>query len=222
MASAALIEPFPFGRVFSEPCAETPRNDAPLVARIAALEADLERERTEHEAALAVARAEAFQQGLEQARADREVATLAAIDALQASIEALEEDLGEVEDRLAREAAELALAAADLVAAKALEFDAVGAIDAAIGRALSQVRRGEPIQIRVHPDLGPDVERIIADRQANDRRRLSLSVAVDATLALGDARLTWDQGGLGLDAEQRRAAVRAELDGLLLSMTTGG
>jgi flagellar assembly protein FliH len=218
LASSAQIKPFPFERVFMEPCARAPRNDAALEARIAALEADLERERTEHDAALAVARAEAHQQGLDQSRAERQAATLAAVDALQASIEAIEENFAQIEERLAREAGELALAAADLLAAKALEIDTTGAIDAAIGRALSQVRRGEPIQIRVHPDIAADVEQIVTDRQANDRRRLSLNVSADATLAPGDARLIWDQGGLQLDAEQRRQAVRAELDGLLLSM----
>jgi len=221
LASSAQIKPFPFERVFMEPCARAPRNDAALTARIAALEADLERERVEHEAALAIARVEAFQQGIDQSRADRAAATLAAVDALQASIEAVEGNFSEIEERLAREAGELALAAADLLAGRALEADAVGAIDAAIGRALSQVRRGQPIQIRVHPDIAPDVERILADRQADDRRRLSLSVAPDATLAPGDARLIWDQGGLRLDAEERRQAIRAELDGLLLSMKAG-
>ena len=221
MASAAQIKPFPFGRVFSEPCVQAPRPDPALLARIEALEADLERQRIEHEAALAVARAEALQQGLAQARGEREVAVLAAVDALQASIEAVEENFAEVEERLAREAGELALAAADLLAGKALELDPTGAIDDAIGRALSQVRRGQPIQIRVHPDLQPDIERIIADRQANDRRRLPLTVAADVTLAPGDARLVWDQGGLELDVEQRRKAIRAELDGLLLSMRAG-
>lgn len=221
MTASAQPKPFPFERIFSEPCIQPTQDDPVLSARITALEMDLERQRVEHEATIAVACAEAFQQGFDQSRADREAATLAAVDALQASIEAIEGTLSQVEGRLAREAGELALASADLIAARALEIDAVGAIDAAIGRALSQVRRGQPIQIRVHPDIAPDIERIVNDRQADDRRRLSLSVSADAALALGDARLTWDQGGLRLDAEQRRLAIRAELDGLLLSMQAG-
>ncbi|MEW9854514.1 FliH/SctL family protein [Novosphingobium sp. M1R2S20] len=216
MVSNAQVKPFPFARIFSEPLVEAVTVDEQaLNARIAALEADCARLRAEHEAALAVARAEAFQQGLDHARGERETALLAAVDALQASVEAMEEGLGEVEVRLAGEAGELALAAADLLAARALEQDPTAAIDEAIGRALGQVQRGQSIRIRVHPDLVADLERLVTERQANERRRLSLIVFGDDKLSLGDASLQWDQGGLRLDADARRRAIRAELEGIL-------
>lgn len=216
MVTIAQVEPFPFARIFCEPTDEPVVDPATLAARIEDLGADCERLRIEHEAELAATRAEAFQRGLEQARGERETALLAAVDSLQASIEAMEESLAETESRLAREAGELAIAAADLIAARALELDPAAAIDEAIGRALSQVRRGQPIRIRVHPELVPDIERLVAERQANERRRLSLLVFGDGCLSLGDASLQWDQGGLRLDAEARRDAIRAELDGVLL------
>jgi len=216
LVTGVQVKPFPFDRVFSEPSAKSRSlNEGALGARVTALEADLERMKIEQQAALAVARAEAFQEGLEQARGERDTALLAAVDALQASIETIEEGFGEIEARLAREASELAVAAADLIAAKALELDPHGPIDEAIGRALSQVRRGEPIQVRVHPDLVADIERLVSERQASERRRLSLTVRADATLSPGDVALTWEKGGLRLDAEARRAAIRDELDGIL-------
>lgn len=214
MATNPSIKPFPFERVFSEPTVKFAANDGALAGRIEALEAECERIKAEHEAAMAVARAEAFQDGLEQARGERAAALLAAVDALQASMEALGEGLTEIEGQLGREAGELAIAAADLLAARALELDPGAAIEDAIGRALNQVRRGHPIRIRVHPDLVTEVERLCAERQASERRRLSLTVIGDADLTLGDACLQWDQGGLRLDAETRRAAVRAEVDGI--------
>lgn len=216
MIPNAKVKPFPFERVFSEPTETVVTVDeGALLSRIAALEAECERARAEHEAAIAVARAEGFRQGLEQARGERENALLAAVDALQASIEAVEQGLGEVEVRLAHEAGELALAAADLIAARALERDPSLAIDEAIGRALGQIRRGQPIRIRVHPELVSDVERLVSERQASERRRLSLIVLGDEKLPLGDALLQWDQGGLRLDADARRAAIRAEMDGVV-------
>lgn len=215
MVATSQVKPFPFERVFAEPSVKRVVSEGALSGRIEALEAEFERMKAAHEAAIAVASAEAFQRGLDQARAERETALLAAVDALQASLESMEQGLGEIELRLAREAGELALSAADLIAARALELDPGLAIDEAIGRALGQVRRGEPVRIRVHPDFVEDVERLVAERQANERRRLSLTVFGDATLRPGDASLQWDQGGLRLDAEARRAAVRAELDGVL-------
>lgn len=219
MSTNVQVKPFPFDRIFSDVAAKPVAlavDEGALNARIEALAADCERMKDEREAELATARAEAFEQGLEQARGERETALLAAVDALQASLEAVEEGLGEIEGRLACEAGELALVAADLIAARALELDPSRAIDEAIGRALSQVRRGQSVRIRVHPDLVSDVERMIAERQADERRRLSLVVFGDGALPLGDAALQWDQGGLRLDAEARRAAIRAELDGSLL------
>lgn len=209
------IEPFPFARVFSESASARALQDGPDSARVEALEADHQRLLVEHEVALSLARAEAFQLGLDQAREERETALLAAVDALQASIEGLDESMDAIEARLAREASELAITAADLIAARALELDPGAAIDEAIGRALKQVRRGHPIRLRVHPDLIDDIERLVAERQASERRRLSLTVLGDTTLTLGDACLQWDQGGLRLDAEARRAAVRVEVDGIL-------
>lgn len=208
------ITPFPFARVFPERSAGRSPNEGPANARVEELEAECQSLHVEHELALSLARAEAFQQGLDQAREERETALLAAVDALQASIEGLDEDLDAIEGRLAREASELALTAADLLAARALQLEPGAAIDEAIGRALKQVRRGNPIMLRVHPDLIEDIERLVAERQASERRRLSLTVLADKALALGDACLEWDQGGLRLDADARQAAVRTEVDGI--------
>jgi flagellar assembly protein FliH len=209
------ITPFPFARVFSEQISAQSQNGGSENARVEALEAECQSLRAEHEVALSLARAEAFQQGFDRAREDQETALLAAVDALQASIERLDQNLDSVESRLAREASELAMTAADMLAARALELNPGAAIDEAIGRALKQVRRGHPIRLRVHPDLVDEVERLVAERQASERRKLALTVLEDKNLLLGDASLQWDQGGLRLDAESRRAAVRAEVDGIL-------
>jgi flagellar assembly protein FliH len=168
-------------------------------------------------AQIALARAEGFEAGLAQARAERDVALLSAVDALHAGIESLDERFEDVSRRVTGEAAEIALAAADMIAGRAIDAAPVETIDAAIGRALSQVARGTELEIRVHPDLIEAIEARIADRQSRDRRKLNLNVVGDVTITVGDAMIGWEQGGLALDATARRQAVLDELETLLPS-----
>ncbi|MBO9713494.1 FliH/SctL family protein [Sphingomonas sp.] len=210
------IQRFAFDRIFTAPPPGMPKDlNEDALLELAALRAEIAALRADSETQLAMARAEAFEAGLAQARAERQTALLNAVDALQAGIEVIDAQFTEVQDRLSGEATEAAVAAADLLAARALELAPTAAIDDAIGRALSQVARGTELQVRVHPDIAEDVEACIAARQAMDRRRLNLTVQPDATLAVGDARICWEAGGLALDAAARRAAVVSELESLL-------
>lgn len=207
------VRPFAFDRVFSA-AAETARDAAFLATRVAELELQLAQLSQDGVAQLMRARAEGYQEAIEQVRGERELALLAATDALQAAIEALDARWGALETEVARQGAELALDAADYLAGRELARAPAPAIEAAIGRALRQVRRGHPIVVRVHPELVADIERRVADRQAEDRRRLDLAVVGDPAVPLGDARLCWDEGSLALDAAARRDAVVRELDSL--------
>ncbi|AQR75772.1 flagellar assembly protein FliH [Sphingomonas sp. LM7] len=212
------VERFAFDRIFSTPASESatiPSGD--MLLEISALRAELALLRSDIDAQVNLARAEAFEAGLAQARAERDVALLSAVDALHAGIEALDDRFEDVSKRVTGEAAEIALAAADMIAGRAIEAVPAETIDAAIGRALSQVARGTELEIRVHPDLIEAIEGRIADRQAKDRRKLNLTVIGDVTIAIGDALIGWEQGGLALDATARRQAVMEELETLLPS-----
>lgn len=209
------VKPFAFDRVFSVAPHEEALDADKLRLENAHLEGEIARLRQRIETESARAHAEGFQAGMEQVRGERQAALLAATDAIHAAIEALDEHFAAVERRVVREGAEFALAAADHLAARALAADPAGAIDDAIGRALAQVRRGQPIRIRVHPDLVADIEARIAERQSRDRRRLTLTVIGDAALAPGDAHIAWDQGGLTLDRAARLEAIAREIDALL-------
>jgi flagellar assembly protein FliH len=205
------IKPFAFDRIFSmasAPSGAPEQNDG---ERIMALTAEVDLLRSMLETNVAVARAEGFEAGLAHARGEVNAAMLAATDALHSSIEAVETEFEEVEQRTSRAAAEIAMAAAEGLAARALQEDPTGAIDEAIGRVLTQVARGQELQIRVHPSLLEATEALIAGRQNRERRRLSLLAIADPAIALGDALITWEQGGLALDAEARRAAILTEL-----------
>lgn len=214
MDASCRIRPFAFDRVFAA-APPAPAGAEALSERVAELEAEIERLRRAQGAEAALARRDGYEAGLAAARAERETALLSAVDALQAGLETVDGEVERVAARLQAEAAEVALAAAELLAARALEADPGAAVDAAIGRVLRQVARGTELVVRVHPDLAGEVERLVAVRQAGDRRRLHLQVAADAAVAPGDARIEWDQGALVLDAAARAETVRAELASLL-------
>lgn len=210
------IRPFAFDRVFSGvAAADQALRYEDLQARLIVLEADAARSSAGRDEQLTQARAQAFEAGFAQARAERETALLAAVDALQASLEAVDSRIASIATQVTADATQIALAAADHLAARALNMEPAAAIDEAIGRVLGQVARGTEMQVRVHPDFVVEIERLIGERQAGDRRQLLLYVLADDTLALGDACIAWDSGGLTLDAEARAAAIREELKPLL-------
>ncbi|MFM9977380.1 MAG: FliH/SctL family protein [Sphingomonadaceae bacterium] len=200
---------FAFDRVF-----EMPRPGAEGVdgaPSLAALQAEIDLLRLQLESGIAVARAEGFEAGLTHARGETAAALLTATDALHASIEAIETEAAAREERLAKVAAEVAMAAADGLAARALGLDPALAIDAAIGRVLLQVARGQELHIHVNPALIVQMEALIEARKGAERRRLSLTLLADPALPVGDALIAWEQGGLALDAAARRAAILTEL-----------
>ncbi len=205
------IKPFAFDRVFSATSnahSAPGQNDS---ERIMSLTAEIDLLRSMLDTNVAVARAEGFEAGLAHARSEVSAAMLAATDALHSSIEAVENEFEAVEQRTSRAAAEVAMAAAEGLAARALQSDPTAAIDEAIGRVLTQVSRGQELQIRVHPSLLEATEALIAGRQSRERRRLSLLAIGDPAQAVGDALISWEQGGLALNAEARRAAILSEL-----------
>ncbi len=223
MDAAFHIRPFAFDRVFETavPLRTAHAEPEDLQLMIATLEAELALARADCDHHVAVARADGFDAGLAQAQSDRDTALLAAVDALHATIETVEAELESVAQEATREAASVAIVAAEMLAGRALVEYPGGAIDAAIGRALQQVARGQEIAVAVAPDLVPEIERLVAIRQNGDRRRLALTVHADAALAIGDAHIHWERGGVVLDATSRVAAVEAAL-GPVLSPTLVG
>lgn len=209
--------PFGFDRVFSAQEASRTVEHADtlsLVIKVEALEDELAHLRASHNEELARARADGFQAGMDAARSDRDNALLAAMDALQAGVEGMAEERDDFRADTARDAAQLVLAVAQHLAGHPLLASPGQAVDDAIGRALAQVARGTELVVRVHPDLAADIEERVAARQANDRRRLNLHISPDASLASGDARIEWDEGGLTLDRAMREEAVLRELNNL--------
>ncbi|QIG79690.1 FliH/SctL family protein [Stakelama tenebrarum] len=209
------VQPFPFDRVFTHGPENDGASSSDLMLELATVRTELELLKSEAEAREMQARNEGFEAGMAHARTERETALLSAVDAMQAGIEALDGRYADAQDALTGDATQVALAAAELLAARTLEAAPGQAVDDAIGRTLRQVARGTEIQVRVHPDLAEDMETRLAARQAADRRRLNVTIIADHQIAMGDAEILWDQGGLTLDAAERRAQILSELETLL-------
>ena len=215
MVASAHVKPFGFDRVFHMTGGDAPAFDArTLNDRIDALRARIAAMEETHQEALAVAGADAFARGLEQARQERDAALLAATDAIHAAIEQIDARLADTAEAMARDAAEVALAAAYMLAGHAVAETPARAIAEALGRVLRQVARGTRLAVRVHPALADAVEQM-GEPRGSERRRVSLSVIPDDTLAEGDAVIFWDEGGLAVDAGARRQSVLAEMQALL-------
>ncbi len=215
------VRPFAFDRTFALPVREPARHyrrktdAAELGFEVDSLRSEIARIEQAHEEELARTRTEAFEAGRNHVRAEREAAILSALDALQASLDDFSEQYGELRAQAEADAIEVAVAAAEALAGHAVVQQPGGAVDEAIGRALAQVARGQEIEVKVHPDLVEEIEARVAQRQSQDRRRLALIVSPDAALAPGDAVLSWDRGGVVVDADARRQAVLDELAPLM-------
>lgn len=220
MEAIISIQPFGFDRVFRFAASEDkgPPRQSELLEQIAALQERIEAlQHAQHaqQAALETAHSEGVAAGLAQARGERAEAMLGATDAVHASLDELDRQLAGVEERVMREAAEVALCAADMLAGHALSRDPCRGIDEALGRVLKQVARGTGVHIRVHPESRQELERLVEQRRAGERRALSITIADDPEIAPNDAHISWAEGGLFVDAAARRAAVERELGSLI-------
>lgn len=198
--------PFAFDQVFAAPSGvEAALEREQLLDEIARLRGELRRVEQR-------AFAEGEARALESFRAERDTALLSATDALQVSLEAVEAKYADIEAAVVRDAAELALAAADHLAGVEIARDPARIVDEAIGKVLGELRRGSPIEVRVHPDLTASVEAALRNRQDRDQRTLAVTVIGDAALELGDGRLNWERGGAALDTSERRRMLVDELE----------
>jgi flagellar assembly protein FliH len=213
MDQSFSTRPFSFETVFeAKPVIPEYEIDEELSAAVLRSEIDAMRASRAEEIAAAYAR------GAEEAearvRGERDEALLAAFDALHAAWEEFEHTRDAMIEELRHQATELSIAIGETLAARALEQAPGAAIDEAIGRVLALVARGQEVLISVHPDLIEDITARIAARQSLDRRKLNLGVEGDTALAIGDAHLRWDGGGLSLSAEARAQAIASELASL--------
>lgn len=214
------IKPFAFDRVFrfAAPRSkeETPAEGlAELHDQLHQLEAALESLRVERDEAVVAAHADGLAQGLQQARTERAEAQLAATDALHAALDDLVSEFTSVTEQMTRDCADVALKSAEFLAGHALEIAPLGAVEAAFERVLDQVAFGTILHIKVHPDSLDHFQQIVAERADRHAAKPQIYVVADDSIGPQDAHISWAQGGLIVDAAERRAAVLQELSPLL-------
>lgn len=199
----SAFQPFAFEREFHLPLVDSSSSDEALGEALRAAEA---RGFAAGEAA-----------ALERLRGERSAAIVSTLNTLLMRMDDVEQACEQSAAGLERDAASLALSAAELLAGQCVENRLAGAIEQALGRILAELRRGLPVTVWVHPDLVPDVEQLVADRQRGERRQRVVVVKSDAALAPGDGRVGWDQGSALIDAAARRGA----LDRALADLAVG-
>jgi flagellar assembly protein FliH len=218
MEAAIHVKPFGFDRVFHLSGAEAPEDvtddSPPLVDQVDELQARIVAIEEAHRAELGRARADGFAAGLDQARHDRETAVLSAADAINAAIEQIDLRLDWAIEAMTSDAAAAAFAAGEALAGHAIDHLPTRAIDEALDRVLRQVARGTALTIKVHPSLFDDIQRQIVERASQDRRKLVITAIADEATPVGDADIVWEEGGLTVSMEARRAAVLAEIEPL--------
>ena len=193
MDGFATIQPFGFDRVFQIVDTDAPEPQAAGEAGLVLPPEDLHEKVAELEARI------------ERLHADhRAELTRARADGFDAAARAMLAEAGAV-----------VLHAAQLLAGHAIDAAPARAVDEALGRALEQVAQGTAMVVRANPAMRGEIEALVAERRARAGRNLAVTVVDDAGVPEGDARIEWNAGGLNVDAEARRAAVMAELDGTL-------
>lgn len=201
------VRPYGFDRIFALSATDAEGSSQDHALKILALQAELDRCRDDAAAEQARTRADGFAAGLAHARADTAAGLAMAEQALVTGLARLESSFCETEARIAAVAAEVALAAADQLAARAIAADPGLALDAALGRVLSQIGFRETLHIHVHPSLTAPLQAVIENRSTLAQRPLSVILHAEPDLPPGDAHILWDEGGLSLDAAARRKAV---------------
>jgi flagellar assembly protein FliH len=161
----------------------------------------------QHEAAVEQAQADGYRKGMAAAEVQIEGRTAASCDRIAQGIAALAQSLGAIEARLEAEAVEVAAAVArklapELIAAE--PFAEIAALATScfrqlIGSPHVVVRIAEPIYEAAHTRLEE-----IARMQGFTGR---LVVLAEPSLALGDCRIEWADGGLSRDRAATEAAI---------------
>lgn len=203
--------PYAFDRIFAQSAIDATRNPHDLALQLHAMKAEMDQQRCDADAELIRARADGFASGLAQARGDAAAALLSSQSALVRGIAELEASFVATEARIAGVAAEVVMVAAELLAAQAIADTPGMAIDAAVARVLAQTGFRETLHLHIHPAGAETVRALLAARESAEQRPLTITVHENPTLAVNDAHILWDQGGLSLDAAARKAALRAAL-----------
>jgi flagellar assembly protein FliH len=164
---------------------------------------------------LALARDQAFQAGQAAGRADAEAATermvAQALTAIGSQLPGLSAAQAEAADAMLREATGVALAVIRKLQPEFCRHHGLAEIEGIVHECLSHLDREMRITVRVHPSLLEAVRQGCAQAAEAASFEGKLIVTADPTIAAGDCRLEWGDGG----AERNQARLWAEIDAVV-------
>jgi flagellar assembly protein FliH len=178
-------------------------------------EAEVRVPQADHEAALAEAEARGYARGRDEATAERvaEAEHLVALglERVAGEVERLLATLAAIEVRLEREAVDVAVAVARKLAEGLIAREPLAELTALMTECFGELRSTPHVVVRVNDALlAPLKERL--DRVAADAGFAGrLVILAEPTIAVGDGRIEWADGGIVRDS----AALRAKVDDLV-------
>jgi flagellar assembly protein FliH len=160
-----------------------------------------------HQAALARTEAEAYRNGLAAAEAKIEGRTAAACERIAQGIAMMAQGLAAIEARLEAESVEVAVAVARKLAPELIATEPLAEISALAASCFRQLISAPHVVVRI---AEPIYE--IAHKRLEEIARLHgfdgrLVVLAEPTLAVGDCRIEWADGGMVRDRGATEAAI---------------
>lgn len=160
----------------------------------------------EHQALVALARQESHAAGLvtgeTQAMASVERQRVLALNAIGDRLAAAAGALKALEGRLEQEAIDIAVAVAGKLASTLIAREPLAEIRTLVADCFANLRSVPHLVVRVHDDLLEDARtelgRLATERGFDGR----LVILAEPTIAVGDCRIEWSNGGMVLDRSE--------------------
>jgi flagellar assembly protein FliH len=173
-----------------------------------------------HAAAVAEAEARGYRNGLQaaeaQARTEAERRSAAALERIAQVLQGLAGRLAALERKLTDEAVEVAVAVATKLAPALVAREPIAEIAKLASGCIGELRNAPHIAVRVNQDIHAETQELLTKIAAAQGFEGRLIVLGDDTIAPGDCRLEWADGGVVRDS----AATAALIDEAVTGYTT--
>jgi len=152
-----------------------------------------------------------YDAGQREAKAESDRRTALALEEIAISIKAIAARVNGIENRMETEAVDVAVAAARKLCAELIAREPLGEITALVSDCFSHLVATPHLVVRVNDSLyeaaRAQIERLAAHAGFEGR----LVILAEPTIATGDCRIEWADGGVVLD----RAAIEAKISELV-------
>ena len=160
-----------------------------------------------HQAAIARAETDGYRNGMAAAEAKIEGRAAAACDRIAQSLATLTQGLGVIEARLEAESVEVAVAVARKLAPELIAAEPFTEIAALASSCFRQLIAAPHVVVRVAEGIYESTHKRLEEIARMHGFEGRLIVFAEPTMALGDCRIEWADGGLSRDRAATEAAI---------------